>query len=288
MKTVLAGLFSLVLVSAMPLVAQSRFEGVELGAQHLRGSVHVVRDSEGRSGGNIGVSAGSDGVLIVDEKFAELADDIVAVLDGISETALRYVINTHYHGDHVGANAFFARRAVIVAHDNVRRRLANDPDTAPAALPVVTFEHGVKVHINGEVVQVRHLSAGHTDGDSIVYFEKANVLHAGDLFFVGRFPYIDLKAGGTVAGYMAAIRYVLDYFPDDVIIIPGHGEVSDKAGYRRVLEMMEESVAVVKEGRAAGLSEEEIVARGAPPRWQDWGGGFISEERWLRTLYRGL
>nr|WP_240612824.1 MBL fold metallo-hydrolase [Alteromonas flava] len=265
-------------------IADDRFAGVEMDVQALSGTVHMMVGS----GGNIGVSAGQDGILIVDDQYAPLAEKIAAALQGLGSDKPRYVVNTHYHGDHTGSNAFFSetKGATIFAHENVRIRLASSEDVNAAALPVVTYQDGIKFHFNDETIHVIHLPGGHTDGDSIVWFEDSNVLHTGDLFFKDWFPYIDLGAGGSVAGYIASVAQVLDMINDDTQIIPGHGALANKQDLMRFKAMIEETYAYVQALKVAGQSEDEIVAKGLESQWENWAWRFITEERWIRTLYK--
>ena len=277
------GLALSALFAATSLHADDRFASVEIKSNHLAGSVHMLTGA----GGNIGVSAGEDGVLIIDDQFAPLAPKISAALGELGSDAPSYVINTHYHGDHTGSNAFFHdhKGATIFAYDNVRVRLANDESVAKSALPVVTYEQGVKIHFNGETLHVFHLPASHTDGDSVVWFEQPNVLHTGDLFFNGLFPYIDLGAGGTVAGYIKSVEVLLGKIDDNTQIIPGHGPLASKQDYQAALDMMKATLAFVNAQKAKGMSVDEVVEAGLPEKWQSWDWSFITEEKWIRTLY---
>ena len=264
--------------------AQGRFDNVKIDAQAVAGSVHMLSGA----GGNIGVSAGADGLLIVDDQYAPLAERIAKALANLNDSQPKYVINTHYHGDHTGSNAFFHshKGATIFAHENVRVRLASGEDIDPASLPVVTYEQGVKFHFNGDTINVMHLPEGHTDGDSVVWFEQANTLHTGDLFFKDMFPYIDIDAGGSVNGYIQSVQSLLDMLKDDSKIIPGHGSLANKADYQRFLNMIKETHAFVLSKKSAGLSVQEIIDAGLDEKWQAWSWQFINEERWIRTLYR--
>jgi cyclase len=263
--------------------SQDRFEKVEIEATALKGSVHMLTGM----GGNIGVSAGDDGILIIDDQFAPLAEKIAAALGELGSDKPKYVINTHYHGDHTGSNAFFHshKGATILAHDNVRVRLANDEKVSPDALPAITYENGIKLHFNGETIHIMHLESGHTDGDSIVWFEQPDVMHTGDLFFNGLFPYIDLKSGGSVKGYIESVKQVMAKIDDDTVLIPGHGALSNKAEYTTFLAMIEETFAFVKAQKAQGKSLEAITEAGLDSQWDKWAWSFISEEKWIATLY---
>ncbi|MBS08662.1 MAG: MBL fold metallo-hydrolase [Alteromonas sp.] len=266
-----------------PANAQDRFADVEVKATAIKGSVHMLTGA----GGNIGVSAGEDGVLIIDDQFAPLAEKIAAQLGELGSDKPKYVINTHYHGDHTGSNAFFHshKGATILAHENVRVRLANDEKIKPEALPTITYEDGIKIYFNGETLHVMHLAVGHTDGDSVVWFEQPNVMHTGDLFFNGRFPYIDQGAGGNVEGYMDSVKQLLAKIDDETVIIPGHGDISNKQEYSAFLAMISETFSYVKALKQDGKTLDEVKAMGLDEKWADWGWNFISEEKWITTLY---
>ena len=264
--------------------AQDRFADVEVKATAIKGSVHMLTGA----GGNIGVSAGEDGVLIIDDQFAPLAEKIAAQLGELGSDKPKYVINTHYHGDHTGSNAFFHshKGATILAHENVRVRLANDEKIKPEALPSITYEDGIKIYFNGETLHVMHLAVGHTDGDSVVWFEQPNVMHTGDLFFNGRFPYIDQGAGGNVEGYMDSVKQLLAKIDDDTVIIPGHGDISNKQEYTAFLSMISETFNYVKALKQDGKTLDEVKTMGLEDKWSDWSWNFINEEKWIATLYK--
>ena len=250
-------------------IAQDRFADVEVKATAIKGSVHMLTGA----GGNIGVSAGEDGVLIIDDQFAPLAEKIAAQLGQLGSDKPKYVINTHYHGDHTGSNAFFHshKGATILAHENVRVRLADDEKVKPEALPTITYEDGIKIYFNGETLHVMHLAVGHTDGDSVVWFEQPNVMHTGDLFFNGRFPYIDQGAGGNVEGYMDSVKQLLAKIDDETVIIPGHGDISNKQEYSAFLAMISETFNYVKALKQDGKTLDEVKAMGLDEKWADWG-----------------
>ena len=253
-------------IAASPLVystinpanAQDRFADVEVKATAIKGSVHMLTGA----GGNIGVSAGEDGVLIIDDQFAPLAEKIAAQLGELGSDKPKYVINTHYHGDHTGSNAFFHshKGATILAHE-------------------------IKIYFNGETLHVMHLAVGHTDGDSVVWFEQPNVMHTGDLFFNGRFPYIDQGAGGNVEGYMDSVKQLLAKIDDETVIIPGHGDISNKQEYSAFLAMISETFSYVKALKQDGKTLDEVKAMGLDDKWADWSWNFINEEKWITTLY---
>ncbi|MBF5046091.1 MBL fold metallo-hydrolase [Aggregicoccus sp. 17bor-14] len=280
------------LLSALALAQDRDLAKVQLKSTPVAGRVHLLQGE----GGNIGVSVGPDGLLIVDDEFAPLAPKIRAALHRLGKGPLEYVLNTHFHGDHTGSNAVFGREAKIIAHDAVRTRLlsgrktpgAETPPAPPAALPVITYEQGVKLWFNGEEIRITHLPAGHTDGDSTVLFVKSNVLHMGDLFFVDHFPFIDVTAGGSVEGYVKNVETVLASLPADVKIIPGHGPLSGRADLERFAAMLRETSALVRQKKAAGMSLEQVKREGLPEKYKGFSWEFISTEGWLETLYEGV
>ncbi|MBA6416850.1 MBL fold metallo-hydrolase [Colwellia sp. 6M3] len=275
-----------ILLSAVVSVSTSAQEmaEAEITVQPAAGNVYMLQGP----GGNIGVLATDKGLLLVDDKFAPLAEKIEAAMKGIEDKELKYVINTHFHGDHTGSNKFFSHKAPIFAHENVRNRLSNKTDHHTESLPVVTYKDGITIYLDNEEVQLTHLPKGHTDGDTYVYFKKANVLHTGDLFFEVGFPYVDLKSGGSVKGYLAGVKHMLKNTPDDVVIIPGHGNLTDKKSLLAFAEMMEFSINKVSTALAAGKSEQQILTDGIGEKYKHLSWAFITEEKWLKTLVADL
>ena len=191
---------------------------MEIKVTKVAGNVYMLEGS----GGNIGVSVGADGIVMVADEFAPLAPKIKAALKGITDRPLKFVLNTHFHGDHTGGNAPFGKDAPIIAHENVRKRLETGAAAnAPEALPVITFNDRASVHLNGEEIRAIHLPNGHTDGDSVIFFTKSNVAHMGDDFVTYGFPFVDVSAGGTVSGMIDGLEKVLTQLPSDVKIFPG-------------------------------------------------------------------
>ena len=281
-------------LSASLSLAQQDFSEVEVSATPVNGAVHLLRANP--AAGNIGVSAGADGLLIVDDQFAPLADKIQAALSGLADGPLRFILNTHWHGDHTGGNATFGRQAPVIAHTNVRQRLMTEqniggrtiPAAPPAAWPVVTFDESVSIHFNGEEIRVVHFPRGHTDGDSVVFFTGSNVVHMGDHFFAGGFPFVDLDSGGDVEQFTANIATVLDQLADDAQVIPGHGPLSSKDDLRAYHRMLVETTDIVRQRIAAEQSLEQITQAGFPDEWKDWQAGMVSAERWIAIIYRSL
>ena len=261
--------------------AEDRFASVQIETIPVAGSVYMLTGA----GGNIGVSVGDDGMLMVDDQYAPLSDKIKAALAALGTDTPDFILNTHYHGDHMGGNINFPD-SVIMAHDNVRARLVLDTQLAPGALPVMTYSDRMSVHYNGGEIQLIHQPTGHTDGDTVVYFTAENVIHMGDNFFADRFPYVDLDAGGSVNGLILNIRETLQTANDDTLIIPGHGDLATPADLKRYLGMLEQTSGFVRSQMSEGMSLGEIIEAGLPATWEDWAWGFITEERWITTLYR--
>jgi glyoxylase-like metal-dependent hydrolase (beta-lactamase superfamily II) len=272
--------------------AQQDFSKVEIKAIQVAGNIYMLQGS----GGNIGVSVGADGILIVDDQFAPLADKIRAALKKLGEGKLRYVLNTHWHGDHTGGNKEFGTEAPIIAHDNVRKRLtgemkaesASAPASPKEALPVITFDQSLSVHFNGEEIRVIHYPHGHTDGDSIIFFTRSNVVHMGDHFFNGMFPFIDLSSGGNVEGFIRNVEAVIAKTPADAKIIPGHGPLATIADLKTFHQMLVETTGIVRERMKAGKSLDQIKAEGLPEKWNSWGTGFIKTPTWIQIIHQSL
>jgi len=283
---------STILLLPPAIEAQQDFSKVEIQAIHVAGPVHMLLGS----GGNIGVSAGADGILIVDDQFAPLAEKIRAALKKLGEGKLKFVLNTHWHGDHTGGNQEFGREAPIIAHTNVRKRLATrqtifgkEIEPSPReALPVITFDDSLSVHFNGEEIRALHVAASHTDGDSVIFFTGSNVVHMGDNFFNGTFPFVDLDSGGDVLGMARAVEDVLSKLPADARVIPGHGPLAGAAELRSYLRMLRETTEIVRKRIALGWDLERIKAEGLPGEWAGWGGGFIKTDQWLEIVHRSL
>ena len=281
---------ALSLVSFAARAQQPDFSRVEIKAIKVAGNVYMLQGA----GGNIGVSVGTDGILIVDDQFAPLADKIKAALKSLGEGKLKFILNTHWHGDHTGGNAVFGPDAPIVAQTNVRKRLqegstANKVDPAPKeALPVITFDQSVSVHFNGEEIRVIHFPHGHTDGDAVIFFTGSNVVHMGDDFFNGNFPFVDLDSGGDVEGYVRNVGEVLTKLPAGAKIIPGHGALATADDLKSFHRMLTETTGIVRRKIAAGKTLDEIKKEGLPEEWKSWGKGFISTDRWIETIYRSF
>ncbi len=274
--------------------AQTDFTKVQMKATKVAGNVYMLEGA----GGNIGVSVGDDGLLIVDDQFAPLADKIRAALKGLADKKLKFILNTHWHGDHTGGNVVFGPEATIIAHDNVRKRLATEQKstvfntTTPAspkeALPVITFDQSLSVHFNGEDIRAIHFPHGHTDGDSVIFFSASNVVHLGDDFFAGRFPFVDLESGGSVEGLIKNIGELVNKIPADARLIPGHGPISTLDDLKSYHRMLQQTTEIVRGKIAAGKTLDQIKSEGLPDEWKPWGTGFIKTDRWVETIYKSL
>jgi glyoxylase-like metal-dependent hydrolase (beta-lactamase superfamily II) len=253
------------------------------------------------NGGNVAVSAGEDGIFIVDDQFAPSIPRILEAIAALQKGPVRFVINTHWHGDHTGGNeALGSAGAVIFAHDNVRKRMSvpqfiraidrEVPASPKAALPVVTFAESVTLHLNGDEVRVIHVDPAHTDGDAIVHFVRANAIHAGDLYFANSYPFVDLSSGGTVRGLLAALDRILALAGPETKIIPGHGPLSDAAGLREYRAMIQTVVDRVSVAIAKGSSAEQVLASNPTAEFDaKWGGStFMPASRFLQILYTDL
>ncbi len=278
-------------------LAAQDFSKVEIKVQKVAGSVYLLTGA----GGNIGVSVGEDGIIIVDDQFAPLAEKIRAALKGISDKPVRFVINTHWHGDHTGGNPQFGETSTIIAQTNVRKRLAEGmdapapvghvPPMAKAGLPVITFDHDVTVYINGEDVQAIHFPSGHTDGDSVIFFPKSGVVHMGDDFVTYGFPFIDLASGGSVKGMIAACEKVMGEVPATTQVIPGHGPLSSVADLKPFVQMLRETSAIVQKGidqhKTLQQLQQENVLAAYSEKWSPK-GAFIDTNKFIETLYNDL
>jgi len=282
--------------------AQERdFSKVEVKVARVAGSVYLLQGA----GGNIAASVGDDGVVMVDDDFAPVAGKLTAALAGIGPGGkrLRYVLLTHYHFDHTGGNASFAAAgATLVSNDKLRARLAIDTQAGnggsmkieskaveKSALPTLTFSDSLTVHLNGEDVRAQHFANAHTDGDSIVFFEGAHVVHMGDIFVRYGFPFIDVDSGGSVQGMIAACEAVLAQAPPDAKIIPGHGEVASASDLREYLKLLKDTSAVVSQALKRGQTLEQMQKANLLGAWSaKYDGKFINSKTFLESLYYSL
>lgn len=269
-----------------PALAQRDFSSVEITTTEVTDGIYMLEGS----GGNIGLSVGENGAFVIDDQFAPLSEKIMAAIRSVTDKPVEFVLNTHHHGDHTGGNeAFGEAGAYIVAHDNVRKRLDDSDDVADGALPVITFSESATFHRNGQEIHVFHPDNAHTDGDAIVFFRTANVVHMGDVFFSRRYPYIDIGSGGGINGYIAALETAAAMMDADTKVIPGHGPLSSKTDIEATAAMLKDVRARVQALIDDGLDEDAAAA--ADPLAdlnETWGWQFIDGERMTRAAYQSL
>lgn len=275
---------------AAPLYAQDA--EISFASSEVAPGLFMVQGVGGFGGGNMSLMVGDQYIAMIDDGLEPLAPKLLAHVTATAGRPVNFMINTHVHGDHVGGNAHFAEQGTVVfAHENIRKRLL--ADAAPAGgergLPVVTFGEGVTFHLNGLEARVMHMPRAHTDGDAAIHFPGVNVIHAGDIVFHGLFPFIDLDNGGSVEGFLAAQETLWALADDNTRIIPGHGELTDRDGMRRDIDMLRDARARVAALLEQGLDEEQILAAGPLASYHDeFNWGFITTERMTRTLVRDL
>jgi cyclase len=276
-----------------PATAQQNFDAVQIRTEIAAPGVAVLFGA----GGNIAVSHGPDGTVVIDDQFAPLTPRIMAAIEALGAPPARYLINTHWHGDHTGGNENFGRAGtIIMAHDHVRDRMSTEqrrgtrvtPPSPDIALPVITWHDGIQLHMNGGI-RTMHMPHAHTDGDSIVWFRAANVVHMGDLYFNRMsLPFIDLASGGNARGVLAAAERVLGMADDNTVIIPGHGPLASKADLQGYRDMLAEVIGAVERARAEGKTLAEVVAMRPAARWEPPAGAFINEEAFVTAVWQSL
>ena len=266
-------------------IQAQNFDDVQIETVKVSDHVYMLVGA----GGNIGVSVGEDGVFVIDDQFAPLIPKIEAAIKKLSDQSIKFLVNTHHHGDHTGGNEHMNELgATIIAHDNVRKHMDDKPKDSK---PIITFNDQLSLHINGEEVKVFHVDNAHTDGDSMLYFTESNVLHTGDTYFNGRYPYIDLNSGGSVNGYINAVKRGLEVINEDTKIIPGHGDLSDRLEYETFLTMLESLKTAVISEIKDGKTEDEVTNNKTLTKAYDalkYGDGFINSEKIRRTFYLSL
>lgn len=281
-------LFFISIISYMGM-AQDRFANVKVEVLPAGDNIYMLTGA----GGNVGISVGEDGVFMIDDQFAPLSEKLTNAIKTVSDKPVKFLVNTHFHGDHAGGNANFeAAGAMIVAHDNVRKRLAADERTANAGLPVITFSDDATFYMNGNDIFITHVHHAHTDGDALIYFTQSNVLHTGDTFFKGMYPFIDINRGGSIDGDIAAAKKGLMIINDDTKIMPGHGPIATKAEYQAYYDMLKGIRDNVAKAITSGKSEEEVAKMETltSDYYTDEEASkfFINGERLRRTIYLSL
>lgn len=265
-------------------------QDVQIKVEKVAGNIYALFGQ----GGNIGISYGADGLLTIDTQFERIADKIKAELRKIGSDKPKFTFNTHWHGDHTGGNVIFGQDAIIIAHENVRDRLLNTTQfrgetrmpTPKAGLPMITYNEGLSVYFNGEQIKAVHFPKGHTDGDTVIFFTGSNVVHLGDDFFAGRFPFVDLESGGSVEGLVKNIGTLIQMIPSDAKLIPGHGAVSTMDDLKDYHQMLIETTLMVRKAMKEGKTLEAIKKQGFPEKYKQAGSGFISADAWIETIYK--
>lgn len=290
---------ALMFVVGAPTAALAQdFSKIEIQAQKLNETTWMLVGA----GGNMGLSVGEDAVFLIDDQYAPMAPKIKAAIAAITAKPVKFVLNTHFHFDHTGGNEALGKEgALIVAHDNVRRRMSADQlisfvgnsarqaASPKVALPLITVPGAISFHINGEEVQAFHVPAAHTDGDLIVHFKGGDIVHMGDVFFNGSYPFIDASSGGSPLGMIAAFDRVLALAGEKTKIIPGHGPLADKAALQRTRDMLATLVGRIQAERRAGKSDEQIRAAQPTADFDAvWGKGFIKPEQFVQLVLNGL
>jgi cyclase len=283
-------------VAAQVALAQQDFSKVEIRTQKLTETTYMMTGA----GGNLGLSVGDDAVFLIDDQFAPLSDRIVAAIRAITPKPVRFVLNTHWHYDHTGGNENFGSAgAVIVAHENVRKRMSSEqfieflratvPAAPKVALPLVTFPGAISFHLNGDELRAIHMPRAHTDGDAVVHFVKSDVIHMGDVYFNGMYPFIDTSSGGSVEGVVAACDQVLRLAGDRTRIIPGHGPLSGKTELKAYRDMLATVSGRIRKMIADGRKLEEITASGVTADFDEkWGKGFIAPNKFAEMVAMNL
>jgi len=297
MRKVLLVIAGLVFLLSCMSAQNNDFSKVQIKVTKVAGSVYMLEGA----GGNIGASVGDDGIVVVDDQYAPLADRIQTALKGITDKPVRFVINTHYHEDHTGGNSYFQKQAPIIAHDNVRKRLESggtagnggsvkfEAKPAPKdALPIITFDHDVTVHLNGEDIRALYFPAGHTDGDAVIFFPKSNVVHMGDDFVTYGFPFIDVDSGGSIDGMIEGVEKVIGQVPADVKIIPGHGPISSVTDVRAYLDMLKATREVVAKAIQGGQTLDQMKQAKLLDPWKKYSDKMINSDVFIETIYNSL
>ena len=277
------------------LMAINAFAQDEVSIVNITDNIHMLVGK----GGNIGVSTGADGTFLIDDKFAPMTGNIIEALKSLGGDSATYLVNTHFHGDHSGGNENFGKTGtLILSHENVRTRLADGstvsafnmvtPPQSGSALPVITFSEEMTVHLNGDAINVIHVPNAHTDGDSIVHFSDSNVIHTGDVFFNGFFPFIDVEHGGSVIGTINAVDAILALSNDDTVIIPGHGALSNVTELKAYREMLDTAQTRLSKLKAEGKDAAAAAMNPLSDLDEQWGTVMFNAYRWISIIYDGI
>jgi len=298
MKALYTAISSVVLFAATATMAADKQPELKFEATEVTPGLYMLMGVGGFTGGNIGLSVGDDGVVMIDDAMPSTLEIMQKAVESVTDRKIDFLINTHVHGDHIGNNEPMAKSgARIVAHKNLREHLVNKGISTPngnvkaskEVLPVITFSQAMSFHLNGEQAQLIHVPHAHTDGDTVVHFENANVIHTGDTFFNGMFPYIDLNSGGSVDGYIAAQKKVIGLSNNKTKIIPGHGPLASVNDLQAAVDMLEDSKRIIQSAINKGMSEDDVVKQNPLKKYHEkWNWGFITTERMTRQLYKGL
>jgi glyoxylase-like metal-dependent hydrolase (beta-lactamase superfamily II) len=296
LRALISGCAFICITASSALFAHEDKTDHPIEAQKITDSIYLLSGK----GGNIGVSIGEDGTFLIDDKFAPLSDAILEVIKEVGGDTPKFIVNTHFHGDHTGGNENFGKQgSIIVAHQNVRKRLQEDNFIAAfnfsfaaqpkIGLPVVTFADSISFHLNDEQIEVTHIPNSHTDGDSVIYFTKANVLHTGDLLFNGFYPFIDTDHGGSLAGLIAGVESLLTLINDQTVVIPGHGPIGNQQDLMAYHAMLKTANQKLSELRVQGKSVEEVIAlKPLASLDKDWAGGIFTSDKWIGLIYPSL
>lgn len=283
-----SGLF----ISANSIAEDAAYQTTAVG-----GNIYMLSGVNGSTGGNVGLSIGDDGVAMIDNGYSRVLGILRAEVAKLTDQPVDYLINTHVHGDHTGNNAAFGDDGTrIISHDNLRANLTTKGvyngkeyvDAPQAALPILTFADRMTLHINGDAAKIMHFAKAHTDGDAVIYFQRDNIIHTGDIMFNQRFPYIDQGNGGSLMGVISALKAIAEMADEQTKIIPGHGPLANKQDVLSTIAMLEDSASMVQKMIDAGKSDEQILAADPLEKYQSYSWGFISSERMVKQLLANL
>ena len=296
-KKMISLIMATVALSLAKTAAAQDFSSVEIRTTQVADGVYAMEGA----GGNLGLVVGENGAFLIDDQYAPLTEKIKAAIEVVTDQPIRFVFNTHWHGDHTGGNENLAEGgSLVVAHDNVRKRMSAGqfmefferevPPASEEALPVVTFNDQVSFHLGGHTVNAIHVPKAHTDGDAIVYLEEADVIHSGDIVFYGLYPFIDYDSGGSLGGMIEATNRILELADEDTVVITGHGgpviDLKQLAAYRDMLATVHRRLI---ELMVDGATLEQVQAAGVTDEFDEqWGEGFIGPERWVELNYKGM